>query len=250
MTQLYNTPPHKNPSDSRNKIFLKIPAVICGVLVSLSLSIPSAASGGIKAPMPDSDRDTHITMSPDPAATSGYEQPRRLYVKTNMPAWAMLWTNLAVEVDLSPHMSFNFPVYYSGFNYFTGHTKFRTLAFQPELRFWPKADNTGFFAGAHFGLGWYNVAFGGDHRYQDHDRNTPAMGGGISLGYRFLFCANKRWTMEASIGAGIYRLDYDVFQNHCDGLIIDRRKRTFYGIDQVNFSIGYQFDISGKGGKR
>lgn len=175
---------------------------------------------------------------------------RYLYLKTNIPAWAMLWTNIAVEVDLTKHLSFTLPVYYSGFNYFTGDTKFRTLTLQPELRYWPKADNTGFFVGAHFGLGWYNVAFGGDKRYQDHSRRTPAIGGGVAVGYRFHFCRNPRWQMEASVGAGIYKLDYDIFQNHHNGLIIDRRRRTFYGIDQAAFTISYRFDISRKGGER
>lgn len=175
---------------------------------------------------------------------------RGLYIKTNLPAWAMLWTNVAAEVDLGKHWSFALPVYYSGFNYFSGKTKFRTLALQPEVRWWVKADNTGFFAGAHFGLGWYNCAFGGENRYQDHNRRTPAIGGGLAVGYRFYFCSNRRWQMEASIGAGVYRLDYDVFENKHNGLITDRRKRTFYGIDQAAFTISYRFDLSGKGGAR
>lgn len=173
---------------------------------------------------------------------------RYLYLKTNIPAWVMLWTNIAVEADLAKHLSFTLPVYYSGFNYFTGDTKFRTLTLQPELRYWPKADNTGFFAGAHFGLGWYNVAFGGDKRYQDHSCHTPAIGGGVAIGYRFYFCHDRRWQMEASVGAGIYKLDYDIFQNHHNGLLIDRCRRTFYGVDQAAFTISYRFDISRKGG--
>lgn len=175
---------------------------------------------------------------------------RGLYVKTNMPAWALLWTNVALEVDMGRHWSFVLPVYYSGFNYFSGKTKFRTLTLQPEVRWWVGDDNTGFFAGAHFGLGWYNCAFGGANRYQDHDRRTPAIGGGVAVGYRFHFCSNKRWQMEASLGAGVYRLDYDVFENRHNGLVTDRRKRTFYGIDQAAFTISYRFDLCGKGGER
>lgn len=179
------------------------------------------------------------------------EWVRHLYLKTNIPAWAMLWSNIAVEIDLAPHWSFTLPVYYSGLNYFTGHTKFRTLTFQPEVRWWPKKDNTGFFAGAHFGLGWYNVAFGGDYRYQDHLKHTPAIGGGVAAGYRFYFCRNHRWQMEASLGFGIYKLDYDLFQNHVNGLLVGRRQRTFYGIDQATFTISYRFDLGKKkGGER
>ena len=74
------------------------------------------------------------------------------------------------------------------------------------------------------------------------------MGGGISVGYRFCVSKNRKWWMEASVGAGIYRMDYDVFLNKPNGLLVDRRKRTFYGIDNAAFSICYQFDM--KGGKK
>lgn len=211
---------------------------------------------------PGGEMQTAVTESPDmevaaemPVAVSGEVADggwrRHMYLKTNIPAWGMLWVNAAVEVDVVPHWSFTLPVYYSGMNYFTGHTKFRTLALQPEVRWWPRKENTGFFAGAHFGLGWYDVAFGGDYRYQDHLRRTPAVGGGVAAGYRFHFCRNRRWQMEASLGFGVYRLDYDLFQNHADGLLVGRRQRTFYGVDQAAFTISYRFDLGKKkGGER
>ena len=170
------------------------------------------------------------------------------YLKTNLPAWLMLWTNIAAEIDCAPHWSVTVPVYYSGFNYFKRDLKWRVLAIQPEARYWIRPDNNGFFTGAHAGIAWYNYAFGGNYRYQDHKRSTPALGGGISVGYRFCVSKNRKWWMEASVGAGIYRMDYDVFLNKPNGLLVDRRKRTFYGIDNAAFSICYQFDM--KGGKK
>ncbi len=171
------------------------------------------------------------------------------YIKTNVPAWAMLWMNGAVEFDLAHHWPAQLPVYYSGFNYFKGDRKFRTFTIMPEVRWWPRADNQGFFAGAHFGMAYYNVAFGGDKRYQDHNQNTPALGGGIDLGYRLPISRNGRWHLEFSVGAGIYHLDYDVYNNWHNGLLIDRRKRTFYGIDNAAISVAYRFDLK-KGGER
>ncbi len=173
---------------------------------------------------------------------------RRLTLKTNAPAWFMLWINAGVEIDMAPHFSAELPVYYSGFNYFTRYIKFRTLTIQPELRYWPSRDNNGFFVGAHFGLGWYNCAFDGDSRYQDHNRRTPAIGGGASIGYRFNFCRNHNWKMEVTLGYGIYKLDYDIFNNVTNGLITGRRQRTFYGIDRAAVSFCYQFDLNKKKG--
>lgn len=65
-------------------------------------------------------------------------------------------------------LSFHMPLYYSGVNYFSRRTKFRTIAIQPELRYNFRSVK-GLFAGAHFDLAWYNIAASGNYRYQDHD---------------------------------------------------------------------------------
>lgn len=178
------------------------------------------------------------------------EWQRHAYVKTNVPAWFLLWINLAGEIDIAPHWSANLSLYYSGFNYFQSTRKYRTFTIMPEVRYWFRGDNQGFFVAPHFGLGWYNVAFEGAYRYQDHDGNTPAIGGGINAGYRFNISRNGRWRLECSVGFGIYRLDYDLFQNRHNGLLVGRKQRTFYGIDNAALSICYMFDVKKKGGKK
>lgn len=175
---------------------------------------------------------------------------RHAYVKTNLPAWLMLWANIAGEIDLAPHWSASLSLYWSGLDYFRHNLKFRTFTVMPEARYWLQPVNDGFFIGARLGLAYYNVAFGGDKRYQDHDGDTPALGGGVNVGFRFALPRNPRWKMEFSIGAGVYRLDYDIFANHRNGFIIGREKRTFFGIDNAAFSICYTFDVRKKGGDR
>ena len=96
----------------------------------------------------------------------------------------LLIPNLAVELDLIPHLSLSLPVYYSSWNYFVYKVKFRTLSVNPELRAWLRADNLGFFAAAHCAVAYYNFASGGDYRRQSHSRSTPAVGGGVNVGYR------------------------------------------------------------------
>ena len=58
-----------------------------------------------------------------------------LYIKTNMLALGLGVANFAVEVDITKHLSFTLPVYYSAWNYFTSDLKLRTFAVQPELRY-------------------------------------------------------------------------------------------------------------------
>lgn len=209
-------------------------------------------------PVPESDEQVEPALptgetpadTPANAITEQPEWQRHAYVKTNMPAWLMLWINAAGEIDIAPHWSANLSIYYAGYNYFKSNLKFRNFSVMPEVRYWPLARNNGFFVGAHFGMAYYNVAFCGDKRYQDHDGNTPALGGGINVGYRFRLPRNPRWQMEFSLGAGAYRLDYDIFDNRHNGLLVGREKRTFFGIDNAAFSICYTFDVNGKGGAR
>ena len=186
---------------------------------------------------------------------AGFSQ-HKLYLKTNLLPYGAAIVNVGAEIDIVPHLSFNLPIYYSAWDYFKQTTKFRTFAIQPEFRYWPKCDhdgNNGFFAGAHFGLAYYNLAFGGAFRYQDHKSKIPAIGGGISAGYRFPLNSNKRLGMEISLGAGIYHASYDKFDKTpktSEGMLTGHFKKTYYGVDQANLSLTYSFDINKKGGKK
>lgn len=175
------------------------------------------------------------------------EWTRRMYLKTNALGWIAAMFNVGVEVDLCQNLSFQVSGYWSGWNYFKSDIKMRVLSFSPELRFWFHPDNRKFFANVHFGTAWYNVAFGGNNRWQDHNRNTPAVGGGIGFGWKGNISRNGRWAMEVCAGAGVYRLDYDIFLNKPSGLMSGRRKKTFYGVDQAAVSFSYSFGLKKKG---
>ena len=169
-----------------------------------------------------------------------------LYVKTNAIGLGMLVLNAAVEYDISGMFSFHLPVYYSGANYFTRRTKFRILGTQPELRVWP-TKNRRFFAGVHFGVASYNFAIkSGNWRVQDHLGNTPALGGGISVGYRIPFCRNKRFLLEFAVGAGAYRAYYDKFHNSGGGAYHSTERKTYIGIDNAAVSFTYTFNLNRK----
>lgn len=222
-----------------------------------SANVGSVSSDDNKIPVtvissPDNDFETSMSDSFNSAAESSEYSPEwglQMSVKSNLPVWLAAMPNIAVEFDLAHHFSIAASVYYSGWNYFKNDIKFRNLTIMPELRYWPKRDNVGFFIGVHGGVAWYNVALGGDHRYQDHNGNTPAFGGGVNLGYKFPL-RSKHWSMEVSVGAGAWKLDYDIFVNEQNGKLTGRRKRMMYGIDNAALSICYHFGLGKKGGMR
>lgn len=179
---------------------------------------------------------------------------RQLHIKTNVLGLGAGIANAAIEVDVCKHLSFSLPVYYSAWDYFKPTLKFRTLMVQPEIRYWFKNQNEGWFIGVHFGYGYYNIALDGDYRYQDHNRETPSMGGGVAIGYRTHLSKNKRWKLEFAVGGGVYPSRYDKFYNTPDtskGLMVASDiHKTYKGIDQAAISFSYAFDLKKKGGKR
>lgn len=180
-----------------------------------------------------------------PVMVMAFKEPfvNKFYIKSNAVGWILSNANLALEVDICRHLSFALPVYYSAMNYFTYKWKFRTLSVQPEFRYWFDGQNDKFFIGAHFGTGYFDFAFGGKERYQDHDGHSPALGGGVSVGYRLPISRNKRWKMEFTLGAGAYRVHYDTFENVKDGAITGTYKKTFFGIDQLSVGFSYNFNL-------
>lgn len=162
--------------------------------------------------------------------------------------------SVGAEWDLRPHWSLSVPLYFSGgLDYFKSTIKFRNFTVQPELRYWFSLrddgsglfHNNGIFLGAHAELSYYNFAFDGKYRYQDHRGRTPAVGGGLSIGYRKPLGREGRWMMEYAIGGGIYPVDYDIFDNTPDvrdGQLMARRIKTYIGLDEIAITLDYTFE--------
>lgn len=173
---------------------------------------------------------------------------RDAYVKANLLEGALFIANIAGEMDLWEQWSFALPVSWSSWDYTKSTIKFRTFKIMPEIRFW-SYQFYGLFVGAHFGLAYYNLAIDGKYRFQDRDGKHPAIGGGISVGYRMPVFKSSRWKLEFSIGGGAYSLDYDKFLNASDyhrGSFAGSKKKTYYGIDNASVSIVYSFHLTSR----
>lgn len=205
-----------------------------------SLSADTLSADTLTADVIPAAADT--IRRPAPAQPAPWS--RRLTVKTNAVGLALLIANLGAEIDLAPHLSLSVPVYYSAWNYFTYKVKFRTFSVNPELRAWLSRDNGGLFVAAHAGLAFYNFAAGGYLRRQSHSRNTPALGGGLNVGYRLPMRGSSRWSVELSVGCGAYRLHYDKYINRHNGFLSGSERKTWWGIDNAAISIGYSFNLS------
>lgn len=211
--------------------------------ITLVFLISVALSAHAQEVRTDNCIDTRVEHVCIKDSTCAVDWTRKMTFKTNALGWGFLMTNMALEIDIVKNLSLAVPVYYSGWDYKISTLKFRTLMIQPELRYYiPKAK--GFYVGAHFGMGYWNFALGGDWRYQDHKGETPAIGGGLGLGYALHFKKNPHWGLEFAIGAGAYDARYDVFYNEPNGPYHKRNERTlFIGVDNAAVSLTYEFGL-------
>ena len=194
-----------------------------------------------------------IVLIPDTIASDTIKEEwvRQLTLKTNALYWAMGMTNLAVDIDLAEHWSFSLPVFYSAWDYFVNDIKFRAVGLQPEIRYWFKDTNKdGWFIGAHFGMAYWNMAANGEYRYQDRNREDPALGGGVGFGYRLPISKNGKWKVEFSLGLGVYNAPYDKFENVPNGQLVESSKYLYWGVDNASVSFSYTFDLKKKGGEK
>ena len=200
------------------KWFHRLPVSLIATVIGLfALALPQRASAQQQA---DSVREQSASF------VTGF------VAKVNTLTLPALVINGAVEVQPMPHFSINVPIYFSGLDWFTNEVKFRTIAFQPELRYWLREDLSGIFVGVHASLAWYNIAVGGEYRYQDHSGKTPTFGAGIGVGYKIDFGPN--WGMEFGIGGGVLPLRYDQYYNVWNGrLVAEDVHKTYWASPPV-----------------
>ena len=166
---------------------------------------------------------------------------QRVNVKTNTLYWLTTTPNLGVEVSLGSNYSFDLSANFNPFT-FSGsdatNPKMLHWLVQPELRYWPCKVFERQFWGIHGVYADYNmggvkfIPFLKDHRY----KGTLA-GGGISYGYHWAI--GKYWGLEASLGVGYLRMEYDKYVCGTCGELEGRFKRNYFGPTKLALSVIY-----------
>lgn len=157
-------------------------------------------------------------------------------LKTNALYWATTTPNLGIEFALAPKMTLDVSGNYNPWE-FSKNRQLKHWLVQPELRYWLCERFNGSFFGIHGHYGEMNVSnldiFGmGDYRY-----DGKVYGGGISYGYQWIL--NNRWSMEATIGVGYARLDYDKYKCGKCGEKLGHNTKNYFGPTKVGLSFIY-----------
>ncbi len=172
-------------------------------------------------------------------------QSQKVGIKTNLLYGADTYTpNLGLEIGLSPQTTLDLG---GGYNPWhrdgsgVGNKKLVHWLAQAEFRYWTCQRFNGLFFGVHALGSQYNIAHhdlpwllgknSSRYRYDGY-----AVGGGLSVGYQFVL--GKRWNLEANVGFGYARLEYDKYDcMKCGRLLEKNQSRNYFGPTKAGISI-------------
>ena len=177
------------------------------------------------------------------ASLSGSACAQKLSVKSNLLYDATSTLNLGLEFGLSSRWTLDVSGSYNPWSY-ADNKKMKLWMLQPEVRYWTCRSFSGHFFGAHLLGGEYN--FGGmlplgikpsqSGLGSKRDEGWAA-GAGLSYGYSWIL--GRRWNLEATLGLGYLRLDYDRFECKTCGDRLGEGKKNYFGPTKAGVSLIY-----------
>ncbi len=172
-------------------------------------------------------------------------QAQDLGIKTNLLYGAYTYTpNLGLEIGLGRKTTLDLGAGYNPWHRNGSDVNNKKLAHwlgEAEFRYWTCQRFNGLFFGAHLLGSQFNIS-GHDlplllgrnskkYRYDGY-----AVGGGFSIGYQFVL--GNRWNLEATVGVGYARLNYDKYDCvKCGRKIESNATRNYFGPTRAGISI-------------
>lgn len=162
---------------------------------------------------------------------------QRVALKTDLLLWSTTTPNAGVEAVLRNDFTLSATVAYNAWK-FSSNMKLNLYLIQPECRYWLCCPFEGHFVGVHAQYAHYNI--GGISfisTLKDRLVQGNLYGGGLTYGYHWAI--GERWGLEAVIGAGYMRLEYEKFRcAECDERI-GRFTQSFFGPTRAGVSLIY-----------
>lgn len=169
-------------------------------------------------------------------------------LKTNLFYWATTLTpNLALELGLTKQTTLEVGLGYNPWNLAgseANNKKLVHLLGQVEYRYWPCEKFNGHFFGVHLLGATYNISghelpllFGKGSK--DYRFEGWAAGAGVSYGYQFVL--SSHWNLEAGLGLGFVRLQYDRFNCAKCAAKQNTAQRDYFGPTKATLAIIYTF---------
>ena len=164
---------------------------------------------------------------------------QKVAVKSNLLYDLTTTMNLGLEIGLAPKWTLDVPVNYNPWKPDNGR-RLRHWGIQPEVRYWfcERFNRTFVVLHAHyadFNVGNLPGLFSDNmqkNRYQGH-----LYGGGLSIGHSWIL--KKRWSIEASVGLGYARIEYEKYPCAECGSKLKDTGRNYFGPTKASISFIY-----------
>lgn len=182
----------------------------------------------------------------------------KIGIKTNLLMDAFVIPNIAVEMKVLDHISFNVEGWYTPYNVFAPAKDTNFSGFRPQFRYWFGNNSlmrNGNYVAIDGSLMWYTLKWRDGLLYQNGKENmfdrrssnsAPAWSAGVSYGYCFGLGRKQAWGIEVELGIGYQRYTQNVGMYNEDTLrweIYDYQERQQFGITHANVSLTYRFSI-------
>lgn len=167
--------------------------------------------------------------------TSAVSYGQKLAVKTNLLYDATATINLGVEFGLGKKTTLDISANYNGWMLNESkQTSYKHFMILPEYRYWLCERFSGHFFGLHAGYMNYNVS---NTLFSNNRYDGDMYGAGISYGYQ-LYIA-KRWNLEATLGAGYARRNYDTYDGVKRDNYVGKTKSNYWGLTKAGITLIY-----------
>lgn len=167
----------------------------------------------------------------------GSLRAQRVALKSDLLLWATTTPNAGVEAALGRRLTLSATLAYNAWK-FSGSTRLNLYLAEPELRYWFCRRFEGHFVGVHARYAHYNIG-GLSFIAGLRDRLVQGYlyGGGLTYGYHWAI--GERWGLEAVIGVGYNRLQYDKYRcAECDERI-GTFVQNYFGVTRAGVSLIY-----------
>lgn len=166
-------------------------------------------------------------------------------IKSNLLYDLTTTINLGVEAGLNDKWTLDLSGNYNPWT-FSNNKKWKHWLVQPEVKYWFCEKFNGSSLGAHLLGGQGNVGnvdipinfLGTDFRvFRNHRYEGWFVGGGIAYNYSWML--GDRWNLEAGVGVGYIRFDYDKYECATCGSWVRQGVKDYFGFTKLAVNIVY-----------
>lgn len=170
-----------------------------------------------------------------PTGGSEPAKSRFMAVKTNFAYDVFALPNVEYEVQVADRFSVSIPVALSLWD-LKHDLALRTVAIQPECRYWINRIGAGHAFSVNAGCALFNCRHD-RYRYQNRAMR-PLLSAGAGYTYSLRFAG--RWAVEFSLAVGYVNARYNRYYNIDNGAKIDTKTMNYFGPTKIGITLSYR----------